>query len=444
MSALDSLVMNKSITPDGKDWLVTALDPFHDFNHQIAGYPDADVSQTVVACYQYEATITKPAGLASGNWNAHVWTMPVCSSTKVSPVYQESASWSQIYDASATPGKYALAPLNVFVTTGEFGPEPTVTPNGADITVLPQQANEDILSGVSRVVAMGFEVHNTTAEIYKQGSVTTYRMPQSVTPNQTVWRNSSSTSWSVLSGHRIRAPPLNTAHANLLKGTRTWEAKDGVYATCFQSSVHNPLMMANTSHVLVEPLPDAGIITTVQGNVLNPVLPSTNPSSYTPDPTQIAPFDTTGAMFMGLSNETTLQVKLRIYVERAPTWTEPSLAVLASPSAGYDNKVLELYAAAINYLPPAVMVGENAMGDWWKAVMNVVAKIAGPVGLALNSFVPGAGVVGGAIQTIAGQLNPNKSVSSQAVVQRGVRVVKQPGNQKKDGSSLKKRFPARK
>lgn len=36
----------------------------------------------------------------------------------------------------------------------------------------------DYLTGSSRVVAMGFEVVNTTSDLYRQGLVTVYRQPQ--------------------------------------------------------------------------------------------------------------------------------------------------------------------------------------------------------------------------------------------------------------------------
>jgi len=441
-TTLDSLVAAHKLTADGKDWLVTAMDPFHDFNHQIAGYPDADVSQTIVACYQYEKVIAKPTS-AVGNWDCHIYSMPVLSCTAAAPVYNESADWATVTDP-APVATFVLGPMNInSVSTNQgFGPRiPNVVGDGNEI--LPAAATEDLLSGCSRIIAMGFEVHNTTSELYKQGSVTTYRMPQSDSSNSVVWKNNAATSWGVLNGKRLRAPPTDLAGANLLKGTRTWEAKDGVYATCFQSSVANPLKMAAATHTLVDPNADPGAASIVVGNVLIPVLPVVNPTSYTPAVTQTSPFDTTGAMFMGLSASTTLNLKVRIYVERAPTWSEPNLAVLASPSAAYDIQALELYGAAINFLPPAVMVNENAMGDWWRAVTSVVKKLASPMGSLLETFIPGAGAIGGAISSIAGQIEPGKSVAQQVTAQTTQRLAPAPAQQRprnnQGPASLKKK-----
>jgi hypothetical protein len=142
-----------------------------------------------------------------------------------------------------------------------------------------------------------------------------------------------------------------------------------------------------------------------------------------------APFDTTGAFFTGLSQQTTLLVKLRVYVERAPSFKDYALAPLASPSAGYDINALQLYAQAINMLPCAVKVDENAAGDWFRAVVSVLKHAAGPIGVALNPFLPGASIVGTAVQGMLQQFDQKKPISQQAakaaVVNRP-RIVVQP------------------
>lgn len=412
---LERLVADRKITMDGKEWLTAALDPFHDYNHQIAGYPDADVSQTTVSCYQYEIPVKNPGVAAADTWDCHVFSTPQMFPT-TNPAYTQTADWSRITEP-VSPVSYPTGPLSIVCApSGTALGWPLVTPANFSASCLPATGTEDLASGVSRVIAMGFEVHNTTAEIYKQGSVTTYRMPQAKSQNTSLFSNNGSTSYGVVSGYRFSSPPSTVAQANLLKGTRTWEAKDGVYATCFQSTVQNPLLKMANEHGLFDPTSDPGQAATVSGTPLFAGLPQpTNPTTYVPSANQFMPYDTSGAIFTGLSSQTTLTVKLRVYVERAPTWNEPSLAVLASPSAGYDVLALELYAQAVNMLPAAVKVSENAAGDWWKAVLRVVKHVAGPVGLALSPFVPGAGIVGGAVSSMLGQLDPSKPIAIQAV-----------------------------
>lgn len=411
---LERLVADRKITVDGKEWLTAALDPFHDYNHQIAGYPDADVSQTTVSCYQYEIPVKNPGVGAADTWDCHIFSTPQMFPT-TNPAYTQTADWSKFTEPVA-PVSYPTGPLSIVcATSGTALGWPLVAPANFSASCLPAPGTEDLTSGVSRVIAMGFEVHNTTAEIYKQGSVTTYRMPQAKSQNTSLFSNSGATSYGVVKGYRFAYPPSTVAQANLLKGTRTWEAKDGVYATCFQSTVQNPLLKMANEHGLFDPTSDPGQAATVSGTPLYAGLPSSNPTTYVPSANQFMPYDTTGAIFTGLSSQTTLTVKLRVYVERAPTWNEPSLAVLASPSAGYDVLALELYAQAVNMLPAAVKVNENAAGDWWKAVLRVIKHVAGPVGLALSPFVPGAGIVGGAVSSMLGQLDSTKPIAIQAV-----------------------------
>jgi hypothetical protein len=412
---LSTLVGQQKLTEDGKEWLVAALDPFHDYNHQIAGYPDTDVSQTVVSCYQYEMNLAAPAAIAVGaTWDAHVFSLPTLSSFGAAPVYNETIDWGRITDpapAVNTP----LAPLMAYsVPTGNpMGFAIPVNAN-ANVQVLPPTGSEDVWSGCSRLIACGFEVHNTTADIYKQGAVTTYRMPQSGTMNSCIFSNTNGTSFGYVTGKRFRAPPQNIAQANLLKGTRTWNARDGVYATVFQSNVTNPIKVASCEHQLYDPYPDPGQVAVVQGSPLI-AGPGATPTTYCPQATKDAPFDTTGAMFTGLSSQTTLTVKARFYVERAPTWNESQLAVLASPSAGYDIVALQIYSQVINMLPPAVMVSENAKGDWWRAVLSVIRHVAAPLGLSLSGYIPGAGLVGTAASNIAGTIDREVAIASQAI-----------------------------
>jgi len=245
-------------------------------------------------------------------------------------------------------------------------------------------------------------------------------------------------------GEMWKEPPRTVSDANLLKGTRTWDAAEGVYATCLQNSVHNPLKQLESSQIMYVQSSTPGASQVVRGSMYTAGVAGSSAVGFPPN--QTMPFDTTGVFLTGLSNQTTLTIKLRVYVERAPTWSEPSLAVQATPSAAYDVRALELYAAACNALPPAVKVGENAKGDWWRMVVNVLKSAAGPIGMALNPFLPGAAIIGGGIQAVAGQLNMSRGKSISKQVSQKVRksvakpaAVAAPNNtprwRKKDGAA---------
>lgn len=407
---LEALVSKGVLTQDGKDWLTCALDPFHDFNHQLAGYPDASVSQTVVSCYQYQTTVTAPG---AGDWDAHIFTLPINNATTAHLVDQR-ADWC--YATQSNPDVTAvLSTLNIVTNVSGAALIPVAPASATQArTVLPALGVEEVASGNSRVIAVGYEVHNTTAEIYKQGAVCTYRMPCTGGLSTIgVGTDINIPPYAgTVTGVRYPQPPATQADAMRLKTSRTWDAKDGVYSTVFQSSVDNPLTQMSNQAAMFTKDSDPGVATTLW---LSDVIATPAPISYgfTPKPLKTMPFDITGSIFTGLSNQTSLTIKLRIYVERAPGFSLPDLAPLASPSAGYDTHALELYAQAINRLPAAVKVDENAAGDWWRAVTSVLRHVAGPLGAALNPFVPGAGLVGSAVQHMLGQLDTTKSISAQ-------------------------------
>ncbi len=403
---LSGLVAKNVLTPDGKDWLTAALDPFHDYSHPVAGYPDADCSQTVVSCFQYQMDVAAPLGVA-GNWDCHIFNLPT-SDTGVFEILVENATHNALSDAAPTQ-RVNLGLLNIVSAPTGAPLVPTIPATPVQqVACLPAAGNTDLGRGISRVIAMGFEVHNTTATLHKQGSVLSYRMPNSATRSSYLATIDPGPISDAISATHCLQPPPSLADAQRLKGARTWEAADGVYANCFQSGVHNPLNLASADHIAF-----SNSFATGAGCAwLTPV--GLGAAEIYPTVNRYIPYDTTGAMFTGLSNETTLTIKLRVYVERAPSWQDYSLAPLASPSAGYDVNALQLYAAAINMLPAAVKVNENAAGDWWRGVVNVLKHVAGPIGTVLSPFVPGAGLVGNAIQSIAGQINTAKPIAKQA------------------------------
>lgn len=428
---LSQLVAKSQLTVDGRDWLTLSLDPFHDMNHHAAGYPDADGSQTVVSCYQYQMDLSAPA--AGANWDAHIFSMPVAQTNTCFGV-TESVDWASLTDPAAAAA-CAIGPLTVL--SGPAGAN--IMPNvpllaGTTSAGLPATPLGFLIDGASRLIGMGFEVTNTTAEMYKQGSVTAYRMPQFTSDTGSVaMLNAAGTHSSTMACKHIRKPPSSVAECNTLKGTRTWDAAAGVYATISQNSTENPIKVASTCLTILSNVdhPDGAAtdmaIRSPTVLVTNNVGPSL--SNVVPKVTQLTPFDTTGAYFTGLSEQTTLCIKVRYYVERAPTHTESALAVLATPSAGLDTKALEIYSLAISQLPVAVPVSENALGDWFRTVLNVVKTVSGGASGLLGAVVPGAQQIGTGVNMVAGALEsllrPKKKEKRNATPKR-VTVVPQP------------------
>jgi hypothetical protein len=357
-----------------------------------------------VSCYQYQ---TEVSSAGAGNWDCHIYNGCIAKPDNLS-VFQLSADWKNIAEPAVTQqATWHHGPLTIekFATSGN--PFTPVIPAGTPpiATTLPALDNTDLCAGITRVIGMGFEVHNTTSDLYKQGTITCYRMPQMGSQYQIRATNNAATFVTPVVGSMHRIRPGTVAQANLLKGTRTWAAAEGAYCTCLQNSVQNPLKQLESQQVLYTPDASTGTASTVlatQWDAQGPGATAPNATASSFEPNQILPFDTTGVFLTGLSKETTLTVKLKVYVERAPTWAEPALSVLASPSAGYDVRALELYAQVVNLLPPGVKVSDNAFGDWWRAIVSIVKNVAPAVGLALSPVVPGAGIIGMGVGRLAG------------------------------------------
>lgn len=116
---LQSLADNHKITQDGKEWLTLALDPFHDYNKQVAGYPDADGSQTVVSCYQYQTDVSSVGG---ANWDCHIYNGCVAKPDNLS-VFQLAADWKTMSEPAAVQqNTWFHAPLTIekFATSGDL------------------------------------------------------------------------------------------------------------------------------------------------------------------------------------------------------------------------------------------------------------------------------------------------------------------------------------
>jgi len=109
---------------------------------------------------------------------------------------------------------------------------------------------------------------------------------------------------------------------------------------------------------------------------------------------KFANFNTSGAMFTGLSASTTLTINSIFYIERFPQATDSNLVVLAKPSPPYDPVAKACYSHMMQTMPVGVKVSENDGGEWFlKTVASLFRFLKGPL-----SMVPEVGpfLAGGA------------------------------------------------
>lgn len=388
---LDRLVADKTLSRAGRSFLTAALDPFHDTEIAIDGFPDITSSRSVVQVLQYVKTITKPPSLPPGDWDCNIFNTPTS--------YNDNDGNGKLYPtgyyksggiASITGGQNIGTGLAAFATPPGGGFTDSSAVDVSDGLAMPAQYS----SGRHRLFGMGYEVVNATSAMYKQGSVTVYKKPSNILPTvvHEVDKTDPNTPTSPSRYSLFGATGVLTAgDAASYPNSKTWAAAEGVYAIATLNDVNCPVVEAMPRHVFLS-----------CSNTFNPP-PTYYQFGYGTLPSDEAsvclyPFDVTGSVFTGLSEQTALTITVRYFVERFPEQDNRDLIVLARPSPAYDPFALELYARCLEHLPIACMVKDNPLGEWFGKVLQTVGKIAPVVG----SFIPGLGpIIGNAVGTVA-------------------------------------------
>lgn len=391
---IQKLVGNNTITTEGKEWLTLALDPFHDYDHQVSGYPDADTDATVVTNYQFGVDVSRPAGLAADAlWDAHIFTLPILRQAAATPeflnVNGDGRSLSIVGQSTGS-----LNMVNVYKTASGNPLFPQDIAASANMAGYPVTSPSNTYPYMTqRLIGAGIEIVDTTAVIYKQGALVCYKQAQE--PALVSVNHDGSVSDFVSTMYRVKAPPNTVAQALLLTGSRQWDAKMGCYSVLTQSKVENPMQTVGNLGVFV--VSPAVINSSGFGTV-----PSVTTGGQVYENCAIVPFNTSGIILTGLNYNATFRLKIRLYFEVAPSFVESALTPLATPSAPYDPAVLEAYSKVLSSLPVGVMARDNAMGDWWRSILRALSEVALPVSMALTPiFGPNAPLVGSLIKTIA-------------------------------------------
>jgi len=437
---LNRLIAAKSITPEGLRWLEIATDPFHDTDISCDGYPDNVSTRSITQCVTKQITMATPAS-PGVTWDLHVFFVPLSPtfSQDLPPVKMvkqvskdriERPNSSRKQCADADDGtdedddpfrakkktKSTSGSSYGYYRTG-FGPDGNVNqtpfnntifpgwnciavPTGDDwlsdagITGVQVALPQDYSSGSYRLIGTGCEVHNTTAELYKGGSVTCYRSP---CPGQ---RATTSFMDGAGANHFQSAvlgvmPPTTLDQATLYPNSRTWEASEGVYLIPTLNSSDNPYYTPVCG--------DAGIIVPrsvtdlENGTGWLGFYPDINNSQPVSSLSTLFPWDVSGAVFTGLNANSTLTVTTRYYIERHPTIADPNLLVLSHPPCPYDPTIIEIYSRCMAELPVGVKVSENPLGEWFTEVLDGIAEYAPMIGKAVGNFIPGGAIIGNAI-----------------------------------------------
>lgn len=395
---IEDLVKSEDLTASGADWVKLRTDPYHDFPHGIQGYPDADCFDSVNSCFNYQVSVSKPAGSA-GNWDAHIFTMPFISNTTV-----VGTSVDGVITNSANTFDLGLVNISKADSGQTMFPDldPVVATN---FEMAPVNSFAAVGAGLSRIVGMGIEVIDTSSVLNKQGLLAAYRIPVSHQGRATSRVIQADAKFGVSNSAVIPRPPLSLTEASAYRQTVQWEAKDGCYLAVGQEGVNNPFTQnTNDSLIITEDPALAGtdvVLTSAFDTSAGVAAPNTSVLiPYTA--VKFVNLGQHGVFLTGLNNDGTFTVRVRVYVERAPLSSDLDLIPLATPSPVYDYKALALYSLIVSELPAAVPVSFNAKGDWWRMIVKVIRKVAPIIGKVLTPLIgPEAAIIGDLVGQVA-------------------------------------------
>jgi hypothetical protein len=270
-----------------------------------------------------------------------------------------------------------------------------------------------------RVIGVAIEIHNTTAEIYKQGSVTIAQLPDCACDSSNVCNRDTTGVWSTSFSQIDRSCKIAKYVDSLrtVPGSLTWAAAEGCYV------VPRMTMVPRDIHILT--YANTGVLEGTGGNTRLPILyvdggssdnwmPApvglrTDSSNKIPLflPTAPAGFSPVQIYFTGLSPETSLTVTFKTIVEYFPA-IGSSLLPLAMPSPSFDPKALALYSKIASIAPFAVPVDENEAGEYFRKIMVALSKAAVLIAPMFGQYSPLVSAIGSVGQRVLSK-GPNKT-----------------------------------
>lgn len=404
---LGAAVNRGLLTENGEAAVIAALDPFHDtrIKHQ-RGWPDLETAPSVNRCIRQSFTVKSNA---DGD-NIMIYTWPILNKNFTERTARRNAVIDLI-----TPG--VSTNFEVGGVTVRHFPDLTDMTLTAGTHAWTSGLDAEYLDDVCRLTGMGVEVTDVTAEIYKQGTLTAFQMPQSTAEPQTFFVRDVAVTLDAPAQNgiqRVLAPAPLAPHPQptpvqayplkkwpsqfstimQLEGTRQWGAKDGCYVVvpfhgrdnfAGQPVYDVPAIYVDSAQAQEE----VGGLNTAPFNIGQYAEPIIDQDALVFLANKFAPTHSKGILLSGLNANSTFTINVVYFIESFPDPADMSLITLAQPSASLDEVALEMISRGTQSLPIAVPVDENGLGDWFA---EVVAEVAPWIGAAAGGlgFAPGA------------------------------------------------------
>jgi hypothetical protein len=392
-------------TRQGAQWVLNALDPFHDKDMPLAPFPDAEAGRSVVQSIKKNMTITAPSSVSAGEtWDCHVVLLPVVRKGVYQCYEQRYLNTDASYGSDTamknelrhpTTERTVSIPEGIVLASSVPSQQATFNNSGTGsggnreefngITIdehLPSSSSE----GAFRLLGVGFEVHNVTPELNKSGAVTVYEQASDDSTECFAMKDAAGSLKGYSQSTRlIKGPPINEGNAKLLGGL-TWSAAEGCY---FPGRIEiensKPVRIASgfngimTGEYDEDPTKQACLVP-ADAQAMVDITADQGPPAGARLATSVK-----GAYFTGLSYETVLNVNLACFMEQFPA-SNSSLITLANPRPGADPQALECYSRIVAEMHPGVMVKHNDAGDFFRGLVKTAHSVLGKATPALNTL----------------------------------------------------------
>jgi len=379
---LERFVLEGKLSPEGRAAFIAATDPFHDTGiTDLCGWPDLETRPSVVRCVKKSTNVS-----ARGMTAIHCYTYPVINAS----VCRACNRRNGVVD-SVNPGFAYCSP---FVINSYAGVDVDNMTPGNYAASLSLALDPSYLQNPTRVLGFGFEIRDVTADLYKQGTITTYCVPQSQDQdNQFTFReqNIDGTKYILTptQGRLFQPFPHNVESALLYEGSRQWEAREGCYSVIPFSAKDNVARAPEYTTPFLRNNDDANdYVDSLNTGTLyfGPYAAgSVDGDNIIFQPGMYTPMHSKGAILTGINDNCNYQINVVWFLETFPNRVTDPLMTLARPSATYDPVALEMIAVTMKSMPVSVPVAENGLGDFF---LEIVDKIAPVVGGLASAFFP--------------------------------------------------------
>lgn len=389
---------NCELTPEGATYVKQRFDPYHDKPFRAVGYPDNYNGHTIARCIKKSISFTATSGdgsTPSGPWNFHIIQTPILTPVQLLATKVDNATNQFYWNGSQNLSKPWGGLMIIRSDTSSFTyPVPSVGAGSTNLLGQIQLTQED-MSDLMRVTSIGFELIDGTAELYRQGTLTSYRQnePQANHQYMNGIMNENVPANTInlyqTSGRIFRYPPEDTDQAMVIPDTKQWKVAEGAYVDVDFNSQDIPManpeyiapfMADYTQDITPYNTDDAHTHVGWGGTPFTYSIATTTPTVVNHNKCpgmKYAPINQTGLMASGVSPQGQWTLNAIYYVECAPSGEDGELLTLASQSPRLDMFALMMIARLRQDSPIAVKLRENYLGEWFfNGISDIVKRVS--------------------------------------------------------------------